>query len=287
MKTIPIRSIKPHEAKADLFEGFKIRNLADVLEGKDLHQDLHRHDFYLILAVRKGKGSHEIDFVNYPVSDDSIFFMRPGQVHRIHLKKGTEGYLLEFNKGFQFLASKNGNELLRKAATKNYCKLDPAGDGKLAAILQAILEEYNARQEGFEAIIKANFEIFLIQFLRNRQNRQLPSVNADPYRQEKLEKFMHLLEVNVGTKKQVAAYAEMLSLSPYQLNSITRSLVGKTAAELIEDQLLLEARRFLLATPNQVNQVAYHLGFEDVSYFIRFFKKLTGYTPEAFRKNFQ
>ncbi|HRW99910.1 MAG TPA: AraC family transcriptional regulator [Cyclobacteriaceae bacterium] len=51
--------------------------------------------------------------------------------------------------------------------------------------------------------------------------------------------------------------------------------------------MLLEAKRYLLATSNQVNQIAFQLGYEDVSYFIRFFKKLTGNTPEAFRKNFR
>ncbi len=287
MKTIPIRSIQPREPKVELFDSFKIRSIGDVLDGKDLNQDLHRHDFYFILAVRKGKGTHTIDFVEYPVTDHSIFFMRPGQVHSIHLKAGTQGYLLEFNKSFSFLASKSGTELLRKAATKNCCKLSATGNGSLDAILQTMLEEYHAKKEGFEAVIKANFEIFLIQFLRHRQQGESPPANPDHYKQDKLEKFLHLLEVNVGTKKQASAYADMLSLSPFQLNSITKSLLGKTAAELIEDQLLLEARRYLLATPNQVNQIASHLGFEDVSYFIRFFKKLTGHTPEGFHKNFQ
>jgi AraC family transcriptional regulator, transcriptional activator of pobA len=43
----------------------------------------------------------------------------------------------------------------------------------------------------------------------------------------------------------------------------------------------------LLATPNQIKDVADHLGYEDVSYFIRFFKKHTGHSPEAFRRNFK
>jgi AraC family transcriptional activator of pobA len=51
--------------------------------------------------------------------------------------------------------------------------------------------------------------------------------------------------------------------------------------------VILEAKRCLLATSNQVNQTAYRLGYEDVSYFIRFFKKQTGYSPEAFRNSFR
>ena len=51
--------------------------------------------------------------------------------------------------------------------------------------------------------------------------------------------------------------------------------------------MILEAKRNLLATSNLVNQIADDLGHEDVSYFIRFFKKHTGYSPEAFRQNFK
>ena len=98
---------------------------------------------------------------------------------------------------------------------------------------------------------------------------------------------MDLLESNVSTTKSVAAYADLVHLSPFQLNSITKTLVGKTVAVLIEDQVLLEAKRYLLATSNQVSQISFQLGYEDVSYFIRFFKKRTGQTPDTFRKNFR
>jgi AraC-like DNA-binding protein len=77
----------------------------------------------------------------------------------------------------------------------------------------------------------------------------------------------------------------MLNLSSYQLNAIVRATLGKTCSELIIEYILLESKRYLLATSHQVTQIAYHLGYEDVSYFIRFFKKHTGYSPEAFRNN--
>ena len=77
----------------------------------------------------------------------------------------------------------------------------------------------------------------------------------------------------------------MLNLSTYQLNAITKTTLGKTCSDLINEYIILESKRYLLATSNQVNQIAYHLGYEDVSYFIRFFKKHTGYSPETFRHN--
>jgi YesN/AraC family two-component response regulator len=61
--------------------------------------------------------------------------------------------------------------------------------------------------------------------------------------------------------------------------------MAKTASELINEYIILEAKRYLLATPNQIKEIADQLGYEDVSYFIRFFRKQTGYSPEAFRHN--
>lgn len=286
MKTIPIRSIQPQDPKANLLEGFKIRSIEEVMAGKDMSQDLHRHDFYFILAVCKGSGMHTVDFIEHSVKTNAIFMLRPGQVHKLQLKADSKGYLLEFSKDFQFL-SKTGNELLRKATNRNYCQLDKMGNDALCAILQTMLEEFRTKHEGFENVIKANLEVFFIQYLRYRQQDQRTDNNkANHYQQEKLQEFLDLLELNINAEKRASVYADMVSLSPFQLNSITKSLLGKTVTELIEDQILLEAKRYLLATSNQVNQIAFQLGYEDVSYFIRFFKKLTGHTPEAFRKNF-
>lgn len=284
MKAIPIRSIQP---EIKLLEGFKIRRIEEVLAGKDMTQDLHRHDFYFILVVCKGSGIHTIDFVEHSVKTNGIFIMRPGQVHKLHLKANSEGYLLEFSKDFQLLST-TGNELLRKATNRNHCQLDKLGNGTLCALLQTMLDEFRARKEGYENVVKATLEIFLIQYLRHRQNIQHKDANTfNTYQQEKLQEFLDLVETNISTTKLTSAYADMVSLSPFQLNSITKSLLGKTVAELINDHIILEAKRHLLATSNQVNQIAFHLGYEDVSYFSRFFKKLTGHTPDSFRKNFR
>lgn len=285
MKNIPIRSIQPQELKTFGFDSFKIRSIREVLAGKDMNQDLHRHDFYFLLVVIKGKGVHEIDFVKHPITNNTLFFMRPGQVHQLQLKVGSEGYVLEFNKEFQRMSFPSVSNLLLRAANRNCCKLDKRDFDSLCISLQAMLEEYQSKQEDYEYVVKANLEIFLTHLLRYRQHREPTTVKTNNYKQEKLQELLDLLEANISTTKQVAAYADMVHLSSFQLNSITKSLVGKTVAELIEDQILLEAKRYLLATSNQVNQIAFQLGYEDVSYFIRFFKKRTGQTPEVFRKN--
>jgi AraC family transcriptional activator of pobA len=105
--------------------------------------------------------------------------------------------------------------------------------------------------------------------------------------QERLEELLELLETHITTHKQVSEYAQLLNLSAWQLNTITKTTLGKTCSELINEYIILESKRYLLATNHQIKEIAWHLGYEDISYFIRFFKKHTGYSPELFRHNFR
>ncbi|WP_295790743.1 helix-turn-helix domain-containing protein [Mucilaginibacter sp.] len=284
MDKIPVRHISTFQKEPDISERFSIRDLHDLLAGKDMVQELHRHDFFYVLALKKGAGSHDIDFISYTVGDNSVFFMRPGQVHQLVLKAGSTGYLLQFREEFYFPREKVSNQLLRQAGNINHYELNADAFQKLLNTLTSIFNEYTGKQERYEDVIRANMGILFIELVR-QHSRATPD-NVTLYTQERLEAFLSLLETHVN-KKQVAEYAAMLNLSTYQLNAITKAALGKTCSELINEHIILEAKRYLLATSNQINQIAYYLGYEDVSYFIRFFKKHMGHSPEAFRHNFK
>ncbi|WP_452602471.1 AraC family transcriptional regulator [Pontimicrobium sp. MEBiC06410] len=284
MEIIPVRHINVIQKEPNLLGNFTIRTLQDLLDGKDMFHELHRHDFYFILIVKKGLGNHEIDFVNYELSDYSVFIVRPGQVHQLELRSDSIGYMIQFNSEFYSPIEKKPNVLLQKASTKNFYQLKEEGFLRLDMLLMSISNEYKSRSEEYKEVIKSNLQILFIELMRLRNTNTKGSANKDLYVQERLEEFLQLLETNITSEKQVSQYANMLNLSNYQLNSITKQTLGKTASELINEQIILESKRYLLATSNQVNEIAYYLGYEDVSYFIRFFKKHTGYSPEVFRQ---
>lgn len=285
MKKIPVRHISPTHKEQTSSGRFSIRTVQDLLAGKDLFQDLHRHDFFFILALQKGTGTHEIDFTAHTVIDNTVFFLRPGQVHQLELKTGCTGYLMEFNTAFYHPKDQLSTQRLRKASNKNFCQPAANRFEKLLAVLSYMFQEYTDNQEGYRDIIKANLEIFLIEYNRQSQDTKEPSTSVKPYTQERLEEFLALLEIHISRRKQVSQYADLMNLSPYQLNEITKATLGKTSSELINEHIILEAKRQLLATPNQIKEIADHLGYEDHSYFIRFFRKQTGYSPESFRHN--
>lgn len=283
-KSIPIRHITGTSKKTAFAESFSIRNVEELLDGHDMVQELHRHDFFYLLALKKGSGHHDIDFVPYTIADHSVFFMRPGQVHALMLKTDSMGYLIQFSTEFYNPQDKIAKQQLAKAGSTNHYQLNAKGNQLFMNLLDHISREYTAKQQSHEAVIRANMGILFIELIR--QNAGNVPGNYSLYTQERLEKFLELLETHIFMHKQVSQYAELLNLSIYQLNAITKTMLGKTSSALINEQIILEAKRYLLATSNQINQTAYHLGYGDVSYFIRFFKKHTGYSPEAFRQNF-
>ncbi len=287
MKKIPIRQIAATHQDSLSSERFTIRRVQDIVGESGLVQDLHRHDFFFLLVVQNGNGSHEIDFTNYKVADNSVFFLRPGQVHQLELKKGSTGYLVEFNNGFYHPKEKLSGQRLRKASSRNYYEFEVTRLNQINTTLGLMFQEFTDREEGYQDAIKAYLDILFIGFMRQSTNLKAETITTNSYTQERFEEFLELLDKHIFTHKQVSHYAGLMNLSPYQLNDITKSIVGKTASALINEHIILEVKRYLLATPNQIKDIADLLGYEDVSYFVRFFKKHTGYSPEVFRHNFK
>jgi AraC family transcriptional regulator, transcriptional activator of pobA len=286
MNKILIRHINTPPLVQDFTENFRIRDVEKLTDDQDLVQEIHRHDFFFILALKKGEGEHIIDFATYKINDYSIFFMRPGQVHRINLQQGSTGFLVQFKKDFYY---PNDNELrmiFLKASAQKICQLDAGKFEQINYILTYIFHEYKNKKERYKDVIKANLGILFIELVRHRRKNKSTAENKTPFYQDRLDEFLELLETHISSHKQVSQYAEMLNLSQYQLNAILKSNLGITCTDLINEHIILESKRYLLSTSNQVKEIAYHLGYDDPSYFIRFFKKHTGLSPEAFRQNF-
>ena len=165
------------------------------------------------MLCKNGKGLHEIDFTPYKIVDNSVFVLRPGQVHRLEMKVGCTGYLVEFNNEFYHPTGKSTVQRLRKASNKNYCLADSSRFNKLQAILTSIHREYTDREEGFGDVIKANLDIFFIELVRQSPDPKGHATGYNPYTQERFEEFLALLDKHIATQKQVSQYSALMNLS--------------------------------------------------------------------------
>jgi AraC-like DNA-binding protein len=101
---------------------------------------------------------------------------------------------------------------------------------------------------------------------------------------QRMIKLFQLMEINYKECRTADFYAEQIGLTAKRINEILRERTGYTISQLLYQLLLIEAKREIYHNRFSIKEIAYHLGFSDQSYFARFFKKHTGFTPEQFRE---
>lgn len=95
--------------------------------------------------------------------------------------------------------------------------------------------------------------------------------------------FMKMIKSEIPTNKSIEHYTKAIGISKTHLNRVCQAITGKPTKQVICDFLLSESMVLMTHTDKTVSEIAYQLEFKDVSYFCRFFKKQTGYTPAQFR----
>ncbi|MEM7335567.1 MAG: AraC family transcriptional regulator, partial [Chloroflexota bacterium] len=96
--------------------------------------------------------------------------------------------------------------------------------------------------------------------------------------------FQQAIERNYRQRRQVQAYAEMLGVTSNYLVKTVREMTSMTPKQLLQERLLLEAKRLLVHTPYSVNEISELLEFPNSTSFARWFKKEATQTPTEFRQ---
>jgi AraC family transcriptional regulator, transcriptional activator of pobA len=254
----------------------------------NLHRP-HRHSFFHLVLFTKGKGSHTIDFVRYPLVPFQVYFMSPGQVHSWHFEGPTDGYIVHFNESLFTSFLQNSHYLERfpffsGTADDAVCQLPLPQQPEAVRLFESMVAEAGESKEQNLDMIRLLLLQFFIRVDRACSRQQLRKV--PPQKLVLLRNFQKLIDKYYRTIRLPREYAELLYITPNHLNALCQDLLGKTAGELIRDRIVLEARRLLTNAAMSSTEIAYELAFQDNSYFTRFFKKYTGTTPEEFRKSF-
>ncbi len=98
------------------------------------------------------------------------------------------------------------------------------------------------------------------------------------------KRYNDLLAAFADRERSIDFYARQLEITPNHLNKSVKAATGRTAISLLNEMSILDAKMRLNHTNQTISEIAFQLGFEDQSYFSRFFKKATGLTPSEYRK---
>ena len=233
---------------------FKI--VQEVVNDKSIEVSFsHRHSFYAVYWIHQGSGTHIIDFENYEIRPNRVFYIRPGQVHFLHSDTSICYSALQFAEEFMLplykdLLSGWGN-------IQVYKDLNDEEQNRLCVLFGRIQRE-SVGSKGTMTVLQPVPDLLL--------------------------RFKRLIEERFLDSRQVKDYASMLGVTPNYLNVQTQKYWGESALSLINKRVVLEIKRRLLGSDADISEIAYTLGFNELSYFSRFFKRNVGLTPNAFRR---
>ncbi len=263
---------------------FGIMELSDTSTLPCVFSLSHFQQHPTLILVEKGGGFVYSEFTKLTFNELNLIVIPAGCINKIEITKKITGTIICFNASSLRLHSfSHISNTFPCIDSENQfiLKMDKVCSERIKGIINLMISEFTDAKKDCFSMLHSYLMVLLLEIERRKEK-----VLAFQYRSVKTEKIMqfeHLIQEHFSQLKLPSEYASILHVSPNYLNKICKESTGLTAGEIIRRKLTLEAKRMLLHSYRNINEIAGVLGFESVSYFITFFKKNTGMTPEKFR----
>ncbi len=240
----------------------------------------HKHDFFILLLFQESVGTHTIEFDRFVLGANQLHLVFPGQVHQWQMVDPTCALQLMISRrwfesllpALRFPISYYFKHLVIDLSTTNF---------------QSLLTEFKAIADDLQdgeilwELIYARVKVITLLISKIVQD------NYDDYEQYQanpiMAKFVQLIDEWYKSEKSVAFYAEKLNISANYLNVLSNRVLQKSASFLIQERVLLEAKRLLKISDKTIKAIVFDLGFYDNASFSKFFKSHTNMTPSQFK----
>lgn len=287
MKKLPVLNINQFKNQEELTDFYSNDLNVHLKQNSKIVHKPHSHNFYLCVCFTEGNGTHEIDFDSYTISKGSVFFLRPGQMHRWHFTSLVNGFIFFHTQEFFQLniINTNLNEFPFYFSLENTPKLQ-LNDfqlNKTGAIFQSINDEFNGQMFFKTEKIATLINLVYIDLSRLYSEKDSKTINVSSSYLNILRILEQKIELHFKTEKTVQFYANLLNITPKHLNRVVKSTIDKTTSEFITNRVLLEAKRLIVHSKNPLSHTAETLGFYDYAHFSKLFKSKIGMTAIEFK----
>ncbi|MDP1622498.1 MAG: helix-turn-helix domain-containing protein [Bacteroidales bacterium] len=245
----------------------------------------NKRQWYSFIYVMRGSGVLSIDFEEHLAIQNKLFFIEKyKQWNWIKLDKLT-GIMVQFTDTFYNLVY-TGNPKIRSDQSligefSPFIKIDNDMAKEWEYILHILLKEFSELKENSKEIICLGLKIMVMMYRRSAFSNGVFFIAN----QKKLlfNEFRNLLNRRFAELKTPKEFALLLNITPNYLNAVCKEICNKTVSEIIQERVILEAKRLLVHSGLSVSEISYQLGFEDNSYFGRYFKKAVGMPPKKYK----
>ena len=287
---IPILKIEQFEETKTL-NGLYVNSFSNHIHlNKNLISKPHSHNFYLCVVFTEGTGTHEIDFNSYTINPGKVFFLKPGQTHSWNFKTPPKGYIFFHSQEFyemQFLDhTLNSFPFYYSYQNPPLLQLPSLKLNEINLRFKEVYVEYLQSQIFRELKIVNMINAIYIELTRvYTADVNLEKLVSSNYTKT-LESLESLINEHFYTEKLPKFYANKLNITTKHLNRIIQKTINKTTSQLISERVLLEAKRLIVHSDNNLAGIANTLEFSDYAYFSKFFKSKTGVSPMDFKKKY-
>ena len=270
---------------------FELLYLEELIS-KELDHDIeshHRIEFFEILLITKGQGTHSVDFTDFEYQEGTIFTIRQNRIQRFTRNSISKGFLLIFTE--DFLIRLYGRQevarsflLFNEQLRSPKLQLDTENFQLIRQIIEDIKKEYKSAQDPFSTgIIRSLLHVLLIHIYRIKAMGSITTAKSLSL----LLDFQQLVENQFMITRKVDDYARQMAISSKSLNRITKTALNLTPKQLIHRITNTNIKNSLVNSQLQVSEIAHQSGFDEPSNFIKYFKKHVGTSPESFRRKFR
>ncbi|MBQ0049309.1 MAG: AraC family transcriptional regulator [Bacteroidales bacterium] len=282
--------------------GFIVEHMPDFLMTSEINDcSPHVHSFYEILWFQEGEGKHIVDFIEYDVKPNTIFFLSPGQIHHFDEHVDKEKGICDY-KG---LTIKMCTDFLRESAagpqdigstmlkynafhtfdTAPFYNIDEHTAENLSILVRQMeLEALRGKEFGNIEILRSFLCILLVMIQRHGTQEHTMHLDSLKPSHQLFVQFRRLVEKEFTRLHSVQEYADRLNVAVRTLNKCVNECSKKSPLAFINDRIILEAKRMVRYSTMMIKEIAFELGYDDPSYFVKLFKRQTGHLPSDFRE---
>jgi len=267
-------------------EHFEIVSLSNFFETrpKKLIESPYRLNFYTMMYILEGKGSHFIDFKEYHYKAGDVIILRKNQVHSYKVNKNVKGLVIHINEPFLYdlgpIDQETFTRVFDQASLSPIIKMDTSLTAPNRQLLEMIYQESNQTEVDSPNLLRSLFISFIHTLVREMD------IKEHTYSKREFSLFneyQHLVEKHYLNQYKLEFYEQQLGVSKKTINQVTRHVVDMSAKEFINQRVVLEIKRLLVSSELLIYEISDQLGFDEPANMTNFFKKYTDLSPREFR----